>query len=138
VLKFAQRTVLNGDRDVGPRLEKLVNLGVRLSANDFELGHSTLDDLADVPVTTVKLGRGSVASVVASRNGASGVHALVALARSRSVQVIASGVEDAAQRELLASENVDLGQGFLFSRPFEVDEIDRILEDFALFSGKPL
>jgi EAL domain-containing protein (putative c-di-GMP-specific phosphodiesterase class I) len=138
VLEFAQKTLLKGDRNVGPRLTKLVNLGVCLSVDDFDLGRSSLDDLAHVPVTIVKLSRESVSSVVASNEGASEVHELVALARSRGVQVIASGVEDAAQRELLASENVDLGQGFLFSRPFEVDEIDRILEDFALFSGKPL
>jgi EAL domain-containing protein (putative c-di-GMP-specific phosphodiesterase class I) len=138
VLEFAQRTLLEGDRDVRPRLEELVSLGVRLAVDDFELGRSTLDDLADVPVTTIKLSRASVASVVESKKGASEVHRLVALARSRDVQVIASGVEDAAQRELLASEQVDLGQGFLFSRPFEVDELDHFLEDFALFSGKPL
>jgi len=138
VLEFAQRTLRQGGPDLGPRLEALVDLGVRLAVDDFALGQSTLDDLVDVPVTTVKLSRASVASVVESKKGASEVHRLVALARSRGIQVIASGVEDAAQRELLASEQVDLGQGFLFSRPFEVDEIDRFLEDFALFSGKPL
>jgi EAL domain-containing protein (putative c-di-GMP-specific phosphodiesterase class I) len=138
VLEFAQRTLLKSDRDTAPRLKKLVNLGVRLSVDDFDLGHSSLDDLAAVPVSTVKLSRVSVSSVVESKKGAARVHELVALARSRGIQVVASGVEDAAQRELLASEQVDLGQGFLFSRPYEVAEIDRLLEDFALFSGKPL
>jgi EAL domain-containing protein (putative c-di-GMP-specific phosphodiesterase class I) len=76
--------------------------------------------------------------VVGAAKGAAQLHELVAAARSRGVQVTASGVEDAAQRELLASEHVDQGQGFLFSRPYEVTEIDRFLEDFALFSGKPL
>ncbi|MFI5036183.1 MAG: EAL domain-containing protein [Acidimicrobiales bacterium] len=138
VLEFAQRTLLKGDRGTGSRVAQLVNLGVRLSVDDFDLGRSSLEDLANRSVTTVKLSRASVAAVVDSKKGATQLHELVALARARGVPVIASGVEDAAQRELLTSERVDLGQGFLFSRPFEVVEIDQLLEDFALFSGKPL
>lgn len=138
VLEFSQRTLVKGDRDTAPRLASLVNLGVRLAVDDFNLGRSTLDELANLSVTTVKLSRRSIASVVGAAKGAAQLNELVAAARSRGVQVIASGVEDAAQREFLASEHVDQGQGFLFSRPYEVTEIDRFLEDFALFSGKPL
>ncbi len=137
VLEFSQRTLLD-DADSGSRLAGLVELGVKISVDDFDLSSSVLEDLASLPVSVVKLSRVSVSSVVDSKRGASKVHELVAQARSRDVSVIASGVEDAAQRELLASERVDQGQGFLFSRPYEVAEIDRFLEDFALFSGKPL
>lgn len=138
VLEFSQRTLIKGDRDTAPRLASLVNLGVRLAVDDFNLGRSSLDELANLSVTTVKLSRRSIASVVGAAKGAAQLHELVGAARSRGVRVIASGVEDAAQRELLASEHVDQGQGFFFSRPYEVTEIDRFLEDFALFSGKPL
>lgn len=136
VLEFHQGTLLDGDG--ASSLAALTALGVRISVDDFDLADSALDDLAGVPVSTIKLSRASVSSVVDSKRGAARVHELVAQARARGVQVIASGVEDAAQRELLASERVDQGQGFLFSRPYEVAEIDRFLEDFALFSGKPL
>ncbi|HVB70190.1 MAG TPA: EAL domain-containing protein [Acidimicrobiales bacterium] len=138
VLEFAQRTLTSKDPDTAARLARLVGLGVRLAVDDFELGRSSLDDLADLFVTTVKVSRESVASVVGAAKGTANLHKLVALARARGVQVIASGVEDSAQRELLAAERVDQGQGYLFSRPYEVDEIDRSLEDFSLFSGKPL
>jgi EAL domain-containing protein (putative c-di-GMP-specific phosphodiesterase class I) len=138
VLEFSQRTLTDGDTDTASRLARLVSLGVRLAVDDFDLGRSSLDDLANLFVTTVKLSRDSIASVVDAAKGAQNLHKLVALARASGVQVIASGVEDAAQRELLAAEHVDQGQGFLFSRPYEVDEIDRSLQDFALFSGKPL
>jgi EAL domain-containing protein (putative c-di-GMP-specific phosphodiesterase class I) len=137
VLEFSQRTLLD-DADAGARLAAPVALGVKVSVDDFDLEHSALEDLAALPVSIVKLSRVSVSSIVASKKGASKVHELVAHARTRDVSVIASGVEDAAQRELLASQRVDQGQGFLFSRPYEVAEIDRFLEDFALFSGKPL
>ncbi len=138
VLEFAQQTLTAKDPTTAPRLARLVSLGVRLAVDDFELGRSSLDDLANLFVTSVKVSRDSIASVVSAAHGTANLHKLVALARARGVQVIASGVEDTAQRELLAAEQVDQGQGFLFSRPYEVDEIDRSLEDFALFSGKPL
>jgi EAL domain-containing protein (putative c-di-GMP-specific phosphodiesterase class I) len=54
------------------------------------------------------------------------------------LRVIASGVEDEKLRDRLRDEQVDVGQGFHFARPYEVEEIDRFLEDFALFSGRPL
>jgi EAL domain-containing protein (putative c-di-GMP-specific phosphodiesterase class I) len=47
-------------------------------------------------------------------------------------------VEDASQSDQLRDEKVDVGQGFHFARPYEVEEIDRFLQDFALFSGRPL
>ena len=47
-------------------------------------------------------------------------------------------IEDDDQRLRLQSENVDVGQGFLFSVPHDAEAIDRFLEDYAIFSGKPL
>ena len=66
------------------------------------------------------------------------IHQLVLEARTLNLRVIASGVEDASQSDQLRDEKVDVGQGFHFARPYEVEEIDRFLQDFALFSGRPL
>ncbi|MGH9021147.1 MAG: EAL domain-containing protein [Acidimicrobiales bacterium] len=137
-LELAEKSLVKGNRDVAPRLAKIANLGVRIAVDDFALGRSTLAELERFPVTSIKLSRASIASVVTTKRGAARLGELVAEATAQGVAVIASGVEDAEQRELLATERVAAGQGFLFSRPHEVAEIDRFLEDFALFSGKPL
>ena len=60
------------------------------------------------------------------------------LGKSLHVQTVAQGIEDDDQRLRLLGEHVDVGQGFLFSVPHDVDAIDRFLEDYAIFSGKPL
>jgi EAL domain-containing protein (putative c-di-GMP-specific phosphodiesterase class I) len=86
----------------------------------------------------VKLDREFVAALSTSTAAARLVHGLVKLSDTRHVQVIAAGIEDSEQRERLANEKVHVGQGFLFSIPHEADEIDLYLEDFAIFSGKPL
>ena len=135
VLEFSQRT-LNDDSTA--RLSELDELGVRLSVDDFEPGQSLLSEIEELPITIVKLDRHFVATLSESPNGTQLVHSLVDLAKKSKLQIVASGIEDAEQRQRLQLEEVGVGQGFLFSRPHEAADIDRYLEDFSIFSGKPL
>jgi len=120
------------------RLAELKTLGVRLAVDDFAPGDTPLADLAKFPIDIVKLDKGFIAGITNSPEAAALIHTLVQLAKALGVQIIASGIEDAEQRKRLAIEEVSIGQGFHFSRPHEAQEIDRYLEDFAIFSGKPL
>lgn len=138
ILEFAERTLVADDPVVRTRVAALVEAGVRLAVDDFDLGRSSLQEVVASAVSVVKLSRASLASLGGAGGGVTRLHDLVAQARELGVRVIASGVEDSAQRQLLAAEHVDQGQGYLFSKPFEGADIDRLLEDFALFSGKPL
>lgn len=137
VLEFTQDTLLQSDESMG-RLSQIRSLGVRLAVDDFEPGRADFDQLKEFEIAIVKLSRSFIADISSSEESASQLHTLVELSETRHVQVIASGIEDTAQREALRSEMVHVGQGFLFSEPHEADEIDRYLEDFAIFSGKPL
>ena len=118
-------------------LREIHDSGVRLAIDDFAPGHPDNATLATLPIDIVKLDREFVAEH-STLSGDSDIHALVHDARGLDLRVIASGVEDASQRDQLRDEEVDIGQGFHFARPYEVQEIDRFLEDFALFSGRPL
>ena len=119
-------------------LSELHRLGVRLAVDDFAPGRPNFDELAVTSVDIVKLDRAFVAENAESAEGAAVIHQVVREARALNLRVIASGVEDASQRDQLRDEQVDVGQGFHFARPYEVEEIDLFLEDFALFSGRPL
>ncbi len=138
VLELSQSTLVNGGPETARRLEHLAALGVRVAVDDFALGQSSLDDLLHSPVQIVKLNRLSIEGIKGSNKVATLVHELVVRAKALGVQIIASGIEDVEQRERLQDEQVSVGQGFLFSRPHEAADIDRFLEDFALFSGQPL
>lgn len=138
VLEFSQSTLTREGANAAARLDDLKRLGVRLSVDDFVPGASTFETLDSLGVDIVKLARPFVADLMSSVNSIALVHELVRQSDAHHVQVIASGVEDAEQRERLASENVHAGQGYFFSEPHEASEIDRFLEDFAIFSGKPL
>ncbi len=118
-------------------LTQLRERGVRMAIDDFSPGRFELEDLSTLPIDILKLERQYVAKASSESNVAT-VRDLVQRAREINVRVFASGVEDASQREQLRDEHVAVGQGFHFARPYTVDEIDRFLEDFALFSGRPL
>jgi EAL domain-containing protein (putative c-di-GMP-specific phosphodiesterase class I) len=135
VLEFAQSTL---GADSARRLEELKELGVRLAVDDFEPGDSRVGDLAGSLIDIVKLDRRFIASMSDSPTAVAMVHELVEVSKRMNLQIVASGIEDAEQRQRLQLEDVAVGQGFLFSKPHEATEIDRYLEDFSIFSGKPL
>jgi EAL domain-containing protein (putative c-di-GMP-specific phosphodiesterase class I) len=137
VLEFTQGTLAE-DRDNSiTRLARLRSLGVQFAVDDFEPGESAIEELEAFSIDIVKLDRQFIASVATSTDAASLVQGLVKMSETRHLQVIASGIEDMEQRARL-HEKVQVGQGYLFSKPHEAAEIDRYLEDFAIFSGRPL
>jgi EAL domain-containing protein (putative c-di-GMP-specific phosphodiesterase class I) len=138
VLEFAQESLTENRDDTSSRLANLRELGVKFAIDDFEPGESALDDLQEFAIDIVKLDREFVGTLATSQDASSLVHTLVQLSETRHIQVIAAGIEDSEQRAALQSEKVHVGQGFLFSEPHEAEEIDRYLEDFSIFSGKPL
>ena len=138
VLEFSQRSLAGDAVTTVNHLAQLKALGVRLAVDDFAPERSPLADLEQFPIDIVKLDRGFIAAITSSTEAAALVHTLVLLAKALNLQIIALGIEDSDQRTRLQFEEVDIGQGFLFSKPREAKEIDRFLEDFALFSGKPL
>jgi EAL domain-containing protein (putative c-di-GMP-specific phosphodiesterase class I) len=138
VLEFSQDT-LTADHAVSrERLAQLRKLGVQFAVDDFEPGESALEELQEFAIDIVKLDREFISTLSTSNEATSLVHRLVLLSESQHLQVIAAGIEDSEQRARLQNERVQVGQGYLFSRPHEAEEIDRYLEDFAIFSGKPL
>jgi EAL domain-containing protein (putative c-di-GMP-specific phosphodiesterase class I) len=137
VLEFAQETLTRDAESTLERLEPLKNLGVRLAVDDFDPDGSPLAELDRFHIDIVKLDKDFI-SRISSSPDASKIHDLVQLSRKLKIQIFASGIENAEQVKQLQIEEVNIGQGFFFSRPHEAAKIDQFLEDFAIFSGKPL
>jgi EAL domain-containing protein (putative c-di-GMP-specific phosphodiesterase class I) len=135
VLEFALSTLAG---DSSTRLSELAAVGARLSVDDFEPGESLLADVERFPISIVKLDRRFITSLSDNPEGTELVRNLVELTKKSHLQIVASGIEDAEQRRRLQLGEVGVGQGYLFSRPHEATDIDRYLEDFSIFTGKPL
>lgn len=110
------------------RLKRLKALGVRLSVDDFGTGYSSLSYLQRFPIDTVKVDRAFV-SDIASEENRKIVGAVVTLAHSLGLDVVAEGVELEAQSEVLNGFLCEAGQGFLFSRPVDRESVERMLRE---------
>jgi EAL domain-containing protein (putative c-di-GMP-specific phosphodiesterase class I) len=137
VLEFSERALARTPGAVD-LLKALKGVGVRLAVDDFGADAASEALVTTYPIDVVKIDRTCITGLASSPEEAARVHQLVQLGKSLHVQTVAQGIEDDDQRLQLLGEDVDFGQGFLFSVPHEVDVIDRFLEDYAIFSGKPL
>jgi EAL domain-containing protein (putative c-di-GMP-specific phosphodiesterase class I) len=137
VLEFSEHS-LTGLAEAPTILGALKRLGVQLAVDDFGVEPTSEALVSTLPIDVVKIDRSYITGLSTSEGDAARVHQLVQLGRSLHVRTVAQGIEDDDQRLALQDEHVDLGQGFLFSVPHEVEAIDRFLEDYAIFSGKPL
>jgi diguanylate cyclase (GGDEF)-like protein len=107
------------ERTVGI-LRELKDMGVRLSIDDFGTGYSNLNYLKRFPVDKLKLDQSFVRELISDPDDLSIARAVIAMARSLRLKVIAEGVETEGQLALLARNGCDEMQGYLFSRPIDV------------------
>ena len=103
-------------------LARLREAGFRLILDDFGLGTSSFNWLADEPIDGLKIDRSLIAAIEHDQRRRVLVAAIVGLARQLELEVVAEGVETCGQRELLLGLGCDLAQGFLFSGPKPADQ----------------
>jgi diguanylate cyclase (GGDEF)-like protein len=108
------------------QLQALRATGVRLAIDDFGTGHSSLSRLAVLPVNTLKVDRSFVRDIPAVGD-APLVRAMIAMAHSLGLTVVAEGIENERQRDYLTDLGCEHGQGYLFSRPVPAAELASLL-----------
>lgn len=108
-------------------LEKLHALGVHIAIDDFGTGYSSLAYLKKFPVSTVKIDRSFIKSLPDDSDDLAITRAVVAMAHSLGMGVVAEGVETAAQQQCLSALGCDVLQGYLFGRPVAAHMLEETL-----------
>jgi diguanylate cyclase (GGDEF)-like protein len=118
-VEVTEHVLLDNPALVKRTLQKLRSAGITIALDDFGTGYSSLSYLHQFPLQALKIDRSFVAELTASGSTGSSavVRAILALAGSLGMQVIAEGIENETQRELLLRLGCEVGQGFLFGQP---------------------
>jgi diguanylate cyclase len=109
------------------RLGELVGLGVRLAIDDFGTGYSSLGYLQRLPFNAIKIDRAFVRDVAVDSRGRAITEAIVTLGRSLEKRLVAEGVENDAQLDLVKELGCHEAQGYLLGRPQPATEAARLL-----------
>ena len=110
-------------------LDQLSAMGLQISIDDFGTGHSSLGRLKHLPITTLKIDQSFIQDMTSNPDDKAITKAIIAMAESLNLQVIAEGVETEDQFSFLRSHQCDKAQGFLFSRPLPPEELTKLLQN---------
>lgn len=110
-------------------MKQIKELGVMMSIDDFGTGYSSLSYLKRLPVDILKIDRAFISGVGTNREDDSLITAIVAMARSLNLCVVAEGVETVEQLEFLRDLGCEKIQGYLYSKPLPVDEFKSYLKE---------
>lgn len=109
-------------------VQRLHEMGYKLSIDDFGTGYSSLAYLKKMPLTELKIDKSFISDVLQSENDAVIVKATINLAHNLGLQVTAEGVESQQVMNLLQEYDCDLAQGYFFSKPIPCEEFDRWMQ----------
>ena len=126
-LEITETGVMQDMRDAAEVLRALAELGVTLAIDDFGTGYSSLSYLRRLPVDKIKIDRSFVSDVVTSEDAASITRAIVGLAHSLRMTVVAEGVETEEQADFMRATRCNFAQGYLYGRPMAAEDLKVLL-----------
>jgi predicted signal transduction protein with EAL and GGDEF domain/FixJ family two-component response regulator len=131
-LEITETGLMKDLQNVIPSLHRLNEIGVEISIDDFGTGYSSLAYLTTLPISELKIDRSFVRDLGMTPQSSAVVTAIIALARSLGLRVIAEGVENLRQMEVLHRLGCGVMQGFLFSKPQPPEDIETWLQQTIL------
>ncbi len=126
-LELTESQLLDSVEHIITTFQQLRDLGVKLAIDDFGTGYSSLSYLRRFPVDYVKIDRAFISGLGDGTEDAAIIQAIISMAHSLGLKVVAEGVENQSQLEFLRSHGCDEVQGYLISRPIEATAMAGIL-----------
>ena len=135
-LEITESHLMENSIQSGRMMSRLRELGVELSLDDFGTGYSSLSYLHRLPLNYLKIDRSFVSRMTESTENGEIVNTIIKLAQSLKMQVVAEGIETAAQLHQLKKLNCEYGQGYFFSKPLTAEAAKVFIDEMSV--GSPL
>ncbi|WP_051079908.1 putative bifunctional diguanylate cyclase/phosphodiesterase [Thioalkalivibrio thiocyanodenitrificans] len=130
-LELTESTIMK-DIDIAVGMfQQLHSLGVRLAIDDFGTGYSSLNNLKHFPIDTLKVDRSFVCDIPDDKDDSAIVTAIVAMAKSLHLEVVAEGVETREQLEFLRRLGCEIVQGYFYSEPLPFEQFRTLLNGWT-------
>lgn len=131
-LEITESVMVKNPALVEMKIAQFKRAGVRIALDDFGTGYSSLSYLTRFPVDTLKVDRSFVESIPDSSRSCLMISNIVNIARSLGIELIVEGVENDRQLDWLRHFVPIYAQGYLFSRPVEIEQLDSIISRFGI------
>ena len=136
ILEITEGTLIKNPEQTQAVLSGLHEFGVRFAIDDFGTGYSNLAYLRRFPISSIKIDRSFVSDMSHSEHDRAIVSAILSLARELDLSVVAEGVEDEGQLELLVERGCEYIQGWLFAKALPPDEFERTIAALSAAAAK--
>ncbi|WP_350343486.1 EAL domain-containing protein [Proteinivorax tanatarense] len=127
-LEITETAVIANLDEVIARLNKMKALGVKIALDDFGTGYSSMTHLKNLPIDQIKLDRSFISRLEESPKDEVIIKSILYLAKNFSYGVVAEGIETTEQLDKLKSLECPKGQGYLFSKPLSVNQLEKFLD----------
>ncbi|HEY8360542.1 MAG TPA: EAL domain-containing protein, partial [Ramlibacter sp.] len=134
-LELTESLLVDGLDLTVAKMATLKEMGVSLSVDDFGIGYSSLSYLKRLPLDELKIDREFVKDILTDSNDAAIAATIIGLGHSLGLNVIAEGVETEEQRLFLARQGCDRYQGYLYSRPLTIEQLEEFMDRAADAGG---
>jgi diguanylate cyclase (GGDEF)-like protein/PAS domain S-box-containing protein len=128
ILELTESLVMEDVQDAIEKMQAIQRLGVSFSMDDFGTGYSSLSSLARLPLDQLKIDGAFVRNLSKKGNDATIARTIITMGREMTMNVIAEGVETVEQRDFLKIHGCHAYQGYLFSRPLPLDELEEFVK----------
>ncbi|MGB1237289.1 MAG: EAL domain-containing protein [Pseudomonadales bacterium] len=109
-------------------LKKIQDLGISVAIDDFGTGYSSFSYLKTLPINVLKIDRCFIHDIPRSKEDMNITSAIISMAQSLNLKVVAEGIETTEQQEFLVEQYCDIGQGYLFGKPVKLEKLIELLD----------
>lgn len=125
-LELTENVIIN-NIDIKSTINELKDLGIQIALDDFGTGYSSLNYLREIPVDRLKIDQSYVQNIESNRGDDVIIQAIISMANSLNLEVLAEGVENQAQLDFLKAQKCGEVQGFYFSKPITPEACEKLL-----------